>query len=103
MFFLSLSLVQDLLVDLISHAVLLLCAAAVLFSFSLSPAPPSDTRVYANRSHGSWLGFGHNTYGQLGVGDTTVRSSPTDITALGIGTVESCALGFSHAICKKYV
>ena len=76
----------------------------VLLLCSLSHSPlPSDTRVYPHRSDGSWLGFGYNNFGQLGLGDTSDRSSPTAITALGTGTVESCALGESHSMCKKYV
>jgi alpha-tubulin suppressor-like RCC1 family protein len=53
------------------------------------------------RADGSWFGFGKNDKGQLGLGDTTDRTTPTDIPALGIGIVESCALGTDHTICKK--
>jgi hypothetical protein len=79
---------------------LLLCSSPC----SLFPAPPSDTvYIYAHRSDGSWLGFGRNDHGQLGVGGALDRSSPIAITPLGTGTVESCALGYEHTICKKYV
>jgi hypothetical protein len=76
----------------------------VLLLCSLSHAPlPSDARVSPHRSDGSWLGFGSNDDGQLGLGDTSDKSTPTAIHALGTGTVESCALGDFHTMCKKYV
>jgi hypothetical protein len=79
------------------------CCALFILSLLL---PFSGARVYPHRSDGSWLGFGSNAYGQLGVGDKSpVWSSPTAITALGTSTVESCALGILsyHTLCKKYV
>ena len=39
--------------------------------------------------------WGKNTYGQLGVGDTTDRNSPTAVS-LGSSTVKAVALGGSH-------
>ena len=39
--------------------------------------------------------WGVNTYGQLGVGDTTNRDSPTTVS-LGSSTVKAVALGYSH-------
>ena len=40
--------------------------------------------------------FGKNNYGQLGVGDTTDRHTPTAVTALGTSVVQ-IALGGAHA------
>jgi alpha-tubulin suppressor-like RCC1 family protein len=57
--------------------------------------------VCISRTDGSWLGFGYNAYGQLGLGDFTNRDTPTALTALGTSVVESCALGEDHTICKK--
>jgi hypothetical protein len=90
-------------------AALVLRCSCALFLLSLL-LPFSDARVYPHRSDGSWLGFGSNYNGQLGVGDkyefkSPIWYSPTAITALGTGTVESCALGIlsHHTVCKKYV
>jgi hypothetical protein len=57
--------------------------------------------VCISRTDGSWLGFGYNEYGNLGLGDTEFRNTPTALTALGTSDVESCALGDDHTVCKK--
>jgi hypothetical protein len=67
-----------------------------LFLFILSSDP-----VYTSRTDGSWLGFGHNGNGQLGLDDTTDRNTPTTLPALGTRTVKSCVLGGYHTLCKK--
>jgi hypothetical protein len=94
------------------HAVLL--SSHLLSLFLLLSEP-----VCISRTDGSWIGFGSNGNGQLGLGDiadvdddqnparavgmadTTDRNDPTVLTALGTNDVESCALGSSHTICKK--
>ena len=69
---------------------------------SFAPIPFHNTRI--PRSDGPWLGFGSNGNGQLGLGDNLDRNTPTAITALGTGIVESCAMAGAHTtICKKYV
>jgi alpha-tubulin suppressor-like RCC1 family protein len=52
------------------------------------------------KTDGTWVGFGSNSYGQLGLGDTTSRNTPTAITALGTDT-ESCVCSTRHSLCKK--
>jgi hypothetical protein len=57
--------------------------------------------VCTPRSDGSWLAFGHNNSGELGLSDTEDRGTPTAVTALGTGIVESCSVGGARTICKK--
>jgi hypothetical protein len=52
------------------------------------------------KTDGTWVGFGRNLYGQLGLGDTSYRYTPTAITGLGTSTVE-CVVGYYHTLCKK--
>jgi alpha-tubulin suppressor-like RCC1 family protein len=50
------------------------------------------------------VGFGGNSGGQLGLGDNVERNIPTAIPALGtstVDTVESCAAGNFHNLCRK--
>jgi hypothetical protein len=56
---------------------LLVLLLSHLFLFLLSPDP-----VYIPRTDGSWVGFGENNNGELGLGDTTNRNTPTTLTAL---------------------
>lgn len=69
------------------------------------PSPVRFTRVYAGREHACALGadstahcWGANERGQLGVGDTTDRSSPTPVAGglrfvtVSAGDVMSCGL-----------
>jgi alpha-tubulin suppressor-like RCC1 family protein len=81
--------------DMQSHALVL-----VLSFFLVAPLLFLLLQLIC-RTDGSWISFGDNQYGQLGLGDETDRSTPTAVTALGTNLVESCALGASHTICKK--
>jgi hypothetical protein len=74
------------------------CCSSLISSFSFSHPIPY---TYISRTDGSWLGFGYNNGGQLGLGDTSKRYTPTALPALGTSTVESCVLGDYHTLCKK--
>ncbi len=50
----------------------------------------------ANLNHGPMRCWGVNSNGKLGVGDTSNRSTPTAVTALGSKTAKSVASGGSH-------
>jgi alpha-tubulin suppressor-like RCC1 family protein len=52
------------------------------------------------KTNGTWLAFGSNSYGQLRLGDTNPRNTPTAITALGTD-VETCVAGNYHNLCRK--
>ena len=71
------------------------CASAPPERHSTAAAP-SEARG-ATRCVGL-VAAGYNEYGQLGLGDTTHRGSPTDVTdACGGGEVASVSLGSWHS------
>ena len=54
----------------------------------------------ALKEDGTVWAWGYNNYGQLGLGDTTSRSSPEQVTALG-SSVKALAAGYYHSLALK--
>jgi alpha-tubulin suppressor-like RCC1 family protein len=52
------------------------------------------------KADGTWVAFGDNNDGRLGLDDTTSRNTPTALTALGADT-EQCVVGYRHSLCRK--
>jgi len=50
------------------------------------------------KTDGTLWGWGKNTKGQLGVADTTDRSSPTQVGALTTWALVTCGYDFTHAV-----
>ena len=63
-------------------------------------APSEDEAAYVIKIRIDDVSLANGFQEKLGLGDTTDRHTPTDITALGTNLVESCALG-SVTFCKK--